>query len=742
MLSLSIQRMRPLSTAYSLYPVSRLHISSSYSSSSSSSSSSPPLITIHNATFYRTYPTPNLSPLHNPPLFPNLSFTLPSSTSSPPQQHWAVLGSSGKTAFLHVLRGQYICIPPSARSFPYLSTPDVERRDYRLRFPGFAIKYVGFDGGGGRAGGGAYLSARYESRREAGDFTVLRYLRGEMELNPVDRESSGGGVEGAVVLERVVRDLELEALLEMPVARLSHGQMRRARIARALMERPEVVLLDEPFMGLDPPTVQRLSPLLYNLAVNGAPRLLMALRPQDPVPDWVTHLVILGEGNTVALQGERAEVLRTLDIWKAVSSRAVISTPGTNKKLAGLEKSALSPRSAQEDAFYNSLSSKDQTRYDHAEQLHAEHRFETETQILHDFGLSPTPIEKSDPRTKPTSSGDPIIEMAGVRVRYGDKTVLGDWHQPIDGRTAPGLHWTVHRGQRWGVFGLNGCGKTTLISLITSDHPQAYALPIKLFGRSRLPEPGTPGLSVFDLQRRIGHSSPEVHTFFPRHVSIRAALESAWADTFLARPKLDAQRRRDVDSALRFFAADLHAYFVPWAERASSSVGDGNDWMTTTLFSQLTIAQQRLVLFLRAVVHKPELIVLDEAFAGMAPALRDKCLHFLEVGETRTASSSGWRRGGSGGWDAWRLPPEIASGLSSGCAVRRHSGLSAEQSLIVISHVKEEVPDVVSHWMVLPSGDEGGELRLRMGTVGDGKRIASREVWEEIWEVPSTEVLS
>ena len=95
--------------------------------------------------------------------------------------------------------------------------------------------------------------------------------------------------------------------------------------------------------------------------------------------------------------------------------------------------------------------------------------------------------------------------------------------------------------------------------MITSDHPQAYSAPLKLFGRPRLPQKGVPGISIFELQSRIGHSSPEVHAFFPRTLTVRETLESAYAETPLSRPSgLDATADRRVDACLRWFQAELN----------------------------------------------------------------------------------------------------------------------------------------------------------------------------------------
>jgi len=88
------------------------------------------------------------------------------------------------------------------------------------------------------------MSARYESRREVTDFSVLEFLTGRTQLNAAEDE---GEKVDAKALEKVVADLRLENLVDMPVSNLSNGQTRRARIAKALLGKPEVLLLDEPF---------------------------------------------------------------------------------------------------------------------------------------------------------------------------------------------------------------------------------------------------------------------------------------------------------------------------------------------------------------------------------------------------------------------------------------------------------------------------------------------------------------
>lgn len=55
-------------------------------------------------------------------------------------------------------------------------------------------------------------------------------------------------------LQELVEILEFDEFLNRPVGKLSGGQRRRIDIARALLHRPEILILDEPTTGLDPQT--------------------------------------------------------------------------------------------------------------------------------------------------------------------------------------------------------------------------------------------------------------------------------------------------------------------------------------------------------------------------------------------------------------------------------------------------------------------------------------------------------
>jgi ABC-type nitrate/sulfonate/bicarbonate transport system ATPase subunit len=74
--------------------------------------------------------------------------------------------------------------------------------------------------------------------------------------------------------EELLREMDLGAYLDTFPNRLSGGQQRRVALARAFVNDPDLLLLDEPFQSLDAPTAQRLRELLLALWSRRRPTIL------------------------------------------------------------------------------------------------------------------------------------------------------------------------------------------------------------------------------------------------------------------------------------------------------------------------------------------------------------------------------------------------------------------------------------------------------------------------------------
>ncbi|MFJ8580975.1 anchored repeat-type ABC transporter ATP-binding subunit [Micromonospora sp. NPDC093277] len=105
--------------------------------------------------------------------------------------------------------------------------------------------------------------------------------------------------------------VQLSALRGRPVAELSGGQRQRVLVARALALAPGILLLDEPFTGLDMPTQELLGDLFASLAQEGR-AVLMTTHDLVAAMASCTRLVLLN-GRVIA--DGRPEELQDVEVW-------------------------------------------------------------------------------------------------------------------------------------------------------------------------------------------------------------------------------------------------------------------------------------------------------------------------------------------------------------------------------------------------------------------------------------------
>ncbi|MFO0796492.1 MAG: ATP-binding cassette domain-containing protein [Gemmataceae bacterium] len=194
---------------------------------------------------------------------------------------WAVTGpvGSGKSTLADALLGR-IHLRAGDLSWPLLD---------RLRAGGREVKYVSDvarhvpfqENSRLFSYAGHYYQQRFEFADADEPLSLGTFLRSN---------SPAPAVEIAAVAAR----LGLADRLEQPFMTLSNGQTRRARIARALLGHPELLVLDDPFLGLDAAGREDVAAFLGRLVSEGLRLVLVCAA--EAVPVWVTNRLELRNG--------------------------------------------------------------------------------------------------------------------------------------------------------------------------------------------------------------------------------------------------------------------------------------------------------------------------------------------------------------------------------------------------------------------------------------------------------------
>jgi iron complex transport system ATP-binding protein len=186
----------------------------------------------------------------------------------------------------------------------------------------------------------------------------------------------------------------------------------------------------------------------------------------------------------------------------------------------------------------------------------------------------------------------PVIALQGVGVRREGTVVLDE------------VDWTVHAGERWVVLGPNGSGKTTLLTLS---------------GARLWPSSGV----VEILGLRLGRV--DVRTLRPRISLVSGSV------TRQLRADLPA---RDVVVSGRYGALETwwHTYSdEDWAEADRLLDEAGFAAIGPRPFGVISEGERQHVLLARALMSRPELLLLDEPAAGLDLGARERLVSRLGV---------------------------------------------------------------------------------------------------------------
>lgn len=107
-------------------------------------------------------------------------------------------------------------------------------------------------------------------------------------------------------LKELVDTFQLEEFLDRPVGKLSGGQRRRVDIARALVHKPQLLILDEPTTGLDPQTRKMIWSIIDNLRANEDLTVLLTTHYMEEAAS-ASYVVIIDHG-CIAAEGTPYEL--------------------------------------------------------------------------------------------------------------------------------------------------------------------------------------------------------------------------------------------------------------------------------------------------------------------------------------------------------------------------------------------------------------------------------------------------
>ena len=95
-----------------------------------------------------------------------------------------------------------------------------------------------------------------------------------------------------------LKRLQLEEYTNMPAEKLSKGNQQKVQFITAVMHNPELIVLDEPFSGLDPINTELLKDIMIEL-INKNKYIIMSSHQMSSIEEFCTDLVILNRGKTV-----------------------------------------------------------------------------------------------------------------------------------------------------------------------------------------------------------------------------------------------------------------------------------------------------------------------------------------------------------------------------------------------------------------------------------------------------------
>ncbi len=126
------------------------------------------------------------------------------------------------------------------------------------------------------------------------------------ELKGMDKQSADKSI------KKWAKELKVEEYMQMTAEKLSKGNQQKIQFMTAIIHNPELVILDEPFSGLDPVNTEILKDIIINLVKDGK-YVIMSAHQMATIEEFCEDILILNKGKTV-LQGNLNEIKETYPV--------------------------------------------------------------------------------------------------------------------------------------------------------------------------------------------------------------------------------------------------------------------------------------------------------------------------------------------------------------------------------------------------------------------------------------------
>ncbi len=221
-------------------------------------------------------------------------------------EHIAIVGpnGAGKSLLVDMLTGKY---PLREGVLTYDFTPSEKTAVYEN------IKYIAFRDTYGSADANYYYQQRWNAHDQEECPTMGELLDAALKQ---ELEKFNDGSDEDKLMQAIVQTVaygtlmmfDLEDLRDQKIIALSSGELRKFQLAKPLFASPRILILDNPFIGLDAPTRKKLNDMLQGIIYKNL-QLVLVLSMLDDIPEYITHVIPV-EGKRVGKKMTRHSYLK------------------------------------------------------------------------------------------------------------------------------------------------------------------------------------------------------------------------------------------------------------------------------------------------------------------------------------------------------------------------------------------------------------------------------------------------